>query len=262
MPWTFQTIDDNVVLVRMNTSAMNTHSLSFIADLNAATATVEREHPRAVVLLASEGRCFSAGLDFDAVFGLFASQDVERVRDFCRTYITAILRWFALPNPTVSIMEGHAFAGGAVLALASDFRVARPTVRFALNEVPIGIPMPAPYVEILAYAVGRPVAVRTMLLGEEFTGQTLAQLGIAHVLATEDLVGAARRLVATLDRDSAVPYALTKRALQSAAMSHAEAILEDTCRELPRVLVSPETLRLLARRYEAIKGTAPKWRPG
>src|SRR5262245_30582416 len=130
MPWTFQILDEDVVLVRMNTSAMNTHSLDFIADLSHATGTIEREHPRARVLLASEGRCFSAGLDFDTVFGLFASRDVERVSDFCRKYISAILSWFALPNLTVAILDGHAFAGGAVLALACDFRVARPTSRF------------------------------------------------------------------------------------------------------------------------------------
>ena len=64
-----------------------------------------------------------------------------------------------------------------ITAAVCDYRVAvdDSAARFGLNEVPIGIPMPAVYVRMLGYAWGEPVASRASLLGEIFTGKRRAQ---------------------------------------------------------------------------------------
>jgi enoyl-CoA hydratase/carnithine racemase len=54
------------------------------------------------------------------------------------------LRIFKYPRPSVAAVNGHAIAGGLITALNCDFRVAaRKPVKFGLNEVPLGIPMPS-----------------------------------------------------------------------------------------------------------------------
>jgi len=80
---------------------------------------------------------------------------------------------FTYPRPTVAAVNGHAFTGGLITAAVCDYRVAvdDSAARFGLNEVPIGIPMPAVYVRMLGYAWGEPVASRASLLGEIFTGK-------------------------------------------------------------------------------------------
>jgi enoyl-CoA hydratase len=55
----------------------------------------------------------------------------------------------------VAAIDGHAYAGGVITALDCDYRAAARDAQFSLNEVPIGIPMPAAYVEIIRYAMGR-----------------------------------------------------------------------------------------------------------
>jgi len=54
---------------------------------------------------------------------------------------------------------------------------------FGLNEVPIGIPMPAVYVRMLAYTWGEPAAARASLFGEIFTPQQALKLGMVNELA-------------------------------------------------------------------------------
>jgi enoyl-CoA hydratase len=72
-----------------------------------------------------------------------------------RVFRETNLRIFKYPRPTVAAINGHAIAGGLITALDCDFRVAaRKPSKFGLNEVPIGIPMPAAYVEIIRYTLG------------------------------------------------------------------------------------------------------------
>ena len=67
------------------------------------------------------------------------------------------MRLFTYPRPTVAAINGHAFAGGLITAAVCDHRIAiTGDASFGLNEVPIGIPMPAVYVRMLAYASGEP----------------------------------------------------------------------------------------------------------
>jgi enoyl-CoA hydratase len=61
---------------------------------------------------------------------------------------------FTFPRPKVAAINGHAYAGGLITALACDYRVAIDTAQFSLNEVPIGIPMPSIYIEIMRHAIG------------------------------------------------------------------------------------------------------------
>ena len=112
-------------------------------------------------MLTGTGTRFSAGLDLGEHFPLFAGDrptvaPLVRATTGRRTCACSPIR-----GPTVAAVNGHAFAGGLITAAVCDHRIAVDTeARFGLNEVPIGIPMPAVYVRMLAYAWGEPVAAR------------------------------------------------------------------------------------------------------
>jgi enoyl-CoA hydratase/carnithine racemase len=109
-------------------------------------------HP---VVLTGQGDVFSAGIDFQYSFDIFASGDLDKIREWYRNYRATNLLIFQYPGPTVAAINGHAISGGLITALDYDFRVAaRKSAKFGLNEVPIGIPMPAAYVDIIKYALG------------------------------------------------------------------------------------------------------------
>ena len=63
-------------------------------------------------------------------------------------------------------INGHAYADGLITALGCDYRVASEgALQFSLNEVPIGLPMPAVYCEIIKHAVGPRAASELGLFG-------------------------------------------------------------------------------------------------
>ena len=145
-------------------------------------------------MLTGTGARFSAGLDLGEHFPLFAG-DPAAVASWFGDYRATNMRLFTYPRPTVAAVNGHAFAGGLITAAVCDHRIAvADGARFGLNEVPIGIPMPAVYVRMLAYAWGEPVAARTCLLGEVFTPAQAHALGMVHELvAGRGTAGPGRR---------------------------------------------------------------------
>ena len=121
------------------------------------------------------------------------------------------MRLFTYPRPTVAAVNGHAFAGGLITAAVCDHRIAvREGARFGTNEVPIGIPMPAVYVRMLAYAWGEPVAARACLQGEVFSTAEAQALGMVHDLVpVTELLDRAVRIAELTPEDCIEQYAFT-----------------------------------------------------
>ncbi len=147
-----------VAVVTMTTNPVNAQNQAFFADLHDAFDRLERDHRDAPVVLTGTGRRFSAGLDLDEHFRLFAG-DPAAVGPWFDGYRATNMRLFTYPRPTVAAINGHAFAGGLITAAVCDHRITvTGDASFGLNEVPIGIPMPAVYLRMLTYAWGEPAA--------------------------------------------------------------------------------------------------------
>jgi enoyl-CoA hydratase len=147
--WAIELVGDCAV-VTMNTNKLNIQSDSFFADLHDALDRLERDFNPYPVILTGEGDVFSAGDRFQVRLQhhwKWRSQQDPRV-------VSELPRYKSSDFPvstTVAAVNGHAIAGGLIMALDCDF----------LNEVPIGIPMPAAHVEIIKYALGEPVGALT-----------------------------------------------------------------------------------------------------
>ena len=185
MSWTIER-RGRVALVTMNTNPVNAQNREFFADLHDAFDRLERDHADSPVVLTGVGARFSAGLDLDEHFRLFAG-DPAAVASWFQDYRATNMRLFTYPRPTVAAVNGHAFAGGLITAAVCDRTVAAVgDARFGINEVNIGIPMPAVYLRMLAYAWGQPVASRTCLQGEIFSVQEAHEMGILHEIVPAD----------------------------------------------------------------------------
>ena len=223
MAWDIEVIDECAV-VRMNTNKVNVQNEQFFADLHAAFDRLEREFNALPVVLTGQGDVFSAGIDFQYSFDIFGSGSAEKIRDWYAAYRETNLRIFRYPRPTVAAINGHAIAGGLITALDCDFRVAaRKGAKFGLNEVPIGIPMPAAYVEIIKYALGEQVAALTTLRGELYGLDEAERLGFFHeVVEPGQLLAAAVRHARCITPDCNTAYAMSKKALQDNTMRQIE----------------------------------------
>jgi enoyl-CoA hydratase len=251
---------DRVAVVTMNTNKVNAQNHEFFADLHEAFDTLEREHAHSPVVLTGRDGRFSAGLDLDRHFELFAGHR-DAVAEWFAEYRATNMRLFTYPRPVVAAVNGHAYAGGLITAAVCDYRVCVDSgARFGLNEVPIGIPMPAVYVRMLAYAWGDPVAARTSLFGEIFSAQQALELGIVNELVPAgEVLDRAITVAQTTPADCLQTYAFTKRACQAATLRDIAELADPLDQELPDGMTHQQS-RVAQRRYwERLKGRPAPW---
>lgn len=163
------------------------------------------------VLLAGSDGAFSAGLNLREV----ASLDDEGMLRFLRLLERCMCALYLYPGPTVAHVGGHAIAGGSVLALCCDRRVAAasPKIKIGLNEVALGLRFPPRIFAIVRRRVP-PQALEEVVLGAGlFDPAAAARLGLVDEVA-DDAGAVARARLEALAALPADAYALTKRDLR------------------------------------------------
>jgi enoyl-CoA hydratase/carnithine racemase len=189
--------DEGLLIVRMSRGKANALNSAMVEELNAAIEQAKTsDSVRGVVLASDRAKFFSGGFDVMEVFGY----DRETMTEFFGRFIDLYEGMLRLAKPVVAAVSGHAFAGGAVLALASDARVmAEGEFGFALNEINIGLALPPGMIRMAMVAVGTVKARELVLEGKTFTPAYALEVELASELAApesvlERAVGRAREL--------------------------------------------------------------------
>ena len=147
------------------------------------------------VILAGEGKSFSAGADVDWMRSSIELSYEENVTDARR--LRMMLETIdSCPAPVLARVQGHALGGGCGLVACSDIVVAAPDVKFAFSEVKLGI-IPAVISPFALAKIGAGAARRYFLTGERFDSATALRIGLVHEIA-EDLDAAVELLLAEL----------------------------------------------------------------
>ncbi|WP_395715030.1 enoyl-CoA hydratase/isomerase family protein [Reyranella sp.] len=261
MPWTIERRHDHVAVVTMNTNKVNVQNPAFFADLHMAFDRLETEFADCAVVLTGTGAVFSAGLDLDHHFAMFARRSLKEIDDWFAAYRATNLRLFTYPRPTVAAINGHAYAGGLITALGCDHRIAtKGDSRFSLNEVPIGIPMPAVYCEIIKYAVGSRGASELTLFGQIYDLAAALRMKIVQATSMPDkLLEAAIDWAARVPADCYAAYGFSKRALQATTMAAIDSAARLDRDLLSRSMSDPASLCAQTRRYRDLKGRDITW---
>lgn len=255
--------DGDVVIVYMTGTKANVQNELFFENLHQAFDRLEHDFADCAVVLTARGSCFSAGLDFESVFPLFASDDQAAMAEWLRRYQAMNLRVWRFPRPTAAAINGHAYAGGLLIALTCDYRIAADGARLCMNEVRMGIPVPATFVEVIRYAVGDRGAALATLFGCEYGAQEANLLGLVHDVTTpEQLLSRAVAMVRAVGSNAFEAYAATKRALQSIALDNIETVAARLDEGLPALLSSQASVLGRADRYAEVKGREPSWPHG
>ncbi len=200
-------------VVRMESGKINAMDLALCEDLSAAFGSLPEQGARAVVLTGN-GRAFSAGVDLPAI--------IQGGGDHARAFVAALGRCFEsvlrCPLPVVAAVDGHAIAGGCVLACAADHRVAVDSVsaRIGLTELAVGVPFPTSAVEIMRWRLGDPLLGRRVLLADTVSATQAVAARLADELApVEEVLARALAVAWSLAAVPPASYALTKAQLQA-----------------------------------------------
>ncbi len=229
---------DGVAIVTMAHGKTNAMDIEFCDALTRQLETLKSSPFRAVVLT-GRGRIFCAGVD---LVRLLAGGS-----GYVREFLPALERVFAavfyFPKPIVAAMNGHAIAGGCVLAAAADRRLAaQEGGRVGVIELLVGVPFPALALEIVRH-VTAPHYFEEIILGagtyapQDALARGLVDEIVAPELLLDRAVAAANKLAAI----SPEAFAMSKNQIRRPVREFMDTNGREADKQVTAMWLAPET---------------------
>jgi enoyl-CoA hydratase len=190
------------------------------------------------VVITGSGKCFSAGLDLKTVPYYKPSEQRLMVEELNK----AILDLYDFPIPTVAAINGHAIAGGFILAISCDYRVGTSSeCKLGVTESRVGIPFPVATMEVLRAELAPAAARRMTLVGRNLSPQEAFINGVLDELQQDDKVLSRAKEVArdlgTMPREA---YAKIKRQLRGETILRIKRVIDEGSDPLLNTWISNE----------------------
>jgi enoyl-CoA hydratase len=210
-----------VAIVRIDRPPANAMDLDLLAEGQQVRERLAEAEPGAVVMVGRD-RFFSAGLDLKAAPELSRHQQRETVSGINRLFSA----WYGFPRPVVAAVNGHAVAGGLILALCADYRVCASDARLGLTELRAGLPYPLAAISVVRAELS-PGAARRLVLGASLVEPPDAlALGVVDELRpAEEVLPRAVELAGQLAELPRASYGVVKRQLRGPAIDALERAL-------------------------------------
>ena len=198
-----------VARITLNRAAKyNTLSAAMIAALQQALATLAGDAEIRAIVLAAEGKAFSAGHDLTEMGAERSREELRALFASCSELMLAIQRQ---PQPVIARVQGVATAAGCQLVAMCDLAVASSTARFAVSGINVGLFCSTPAVA-LSRNVPRKQALEMLLTGDFIDAATARERGLVNrVVAPEALDEELARLTAAIAAKSPSAVAAGKR---------------------------------------------------
>lgn len=211
-----------------------------IAELRSAFDGLAGRDDVRVVVLASQGKSFSAGADLGWMKRMaeYDYQDNHRDAQALAGMLQALA---ALPQPTLARVQGAAFGGAVGLVSCCDMAVASETASFCLSEVKIGL-IPATISPYVIRAMGERAARRYFTTAERFSASEAQRIGLVSEVSTADGIDeAVESMVSTLLQNGPAAVRASKQlVVDFAGREISSEIIEDSCGRIARIRTSAE----------------------
>lgn len=241
--------DGGVRVLVLDRPPANAEDESLLGDLHTALRAARDDDAVRAVVLTGAGRFFSGGFDLTA-----PRRDAAATRVVGELFRDVHLSLLRLPKPTVAMVNGHAIAGGCVLALACDYRLGvEGDWKVGMNEVAIGASFPRAALEIVRLRLPHPRAAEMLLGAAIYPASQATRLGIVDELLPAD--GFRATVLRRAARMGAFPrdaYAHTKAALVADAIARITSETPAEAAATAAVWTSAESRAARARQRERL----------
>jgi len=232
-----------VTVVTLKYPPANAMNIALTEEIGSVFRDLGNDHSVRSIVLTGQGKSFCAGVDLKTVPS-FGPADQRRMVHALNRAFHAV---YSCPVPVVGAINGHAIAGGLVLALCCDWRIAANTAFLTgLTEVRVGVPYPVSALEVTRQELRPEIVRRMVLFGRNMTAQAGLEAGLFDEMVEPDALS--ERAMAAADEFSALPqaaFAASKRQLRGKACEMMEAAI--ACTEpLLKGWLSSETVEAAA----------------
>lgn len=200
-------LDDRVAWLTLARPPLNILTIAMMEELAAALAEVAGRPGLQALVLAAEGRAFSAGV-------AIADHTGDRAKPMLEAFHEIFRRLHALECPTIAVVQGPALGGGAELATFCDVVIASASATLGQPEIKVGV---FPPIAALHYPtrVGHARALQLLLSGQVLAAREAERIGLVdRVVPPEELEAGVAAVLAGFTDKSAAVLRLTKRAVR------------------------------------------------
>lgn len=209
-----------IAVLRINRPPANAIDLALADEFAIALEGVATTDEIAALVVTGVGSCFSAGLDLKAI----PTYDREQQRAMVMQVNRLFGGLYGLPLPTIAAVNGHAIAGGVILALCCDYRIgAAGDYKLGLAEARVGVPFPVAAMTIVQSELSHPVARTMVLTARNSSPLEAVSKGVLDELQPSERLLA--RAIEVAEEMAALPhtvYARIKRDLRGPALARIE----------------------------------------
>ncbi len=255
-----QVAEDGVAALTLSRPELhNAFDDELISGLTQALRALERNDSVRVVVLAAQGKSFSAGADLNWMKRMAGYsrrrnfQDALGLGELMRTL-------HGLGKPTIARVQGAAYGGGVGLVAACDIAIATREATFALSEVRLGL-VPAVISPYVIAAMGERMANRYFLTGERFDATQALSMGLVHdVCEAQELDDHVQAAVAQVLLGGPAALAAAKRLVRDVARRPLD---EDLVGETADLIAQLRTSREGKEGISAfLEKRSPRWAQG
>jgi Delta3-Delta2-enoyl-CoA isomerase len=235
--------NDGLAEVRLKRGKVNALNEQAVEEIGGCFQRMATDPDIRAVVFTGDGPFFSFGFDIPE----FLSYSRESFSRYLERFTSLYTYLFTYPKPLVAALNGHAIAGGCMLALACDYRImVSGKARISLNEITFGSSVFAGSVAMLKFLVGGKNAQTVLYDGTMYSAQAASRLGmIDQVSSDEKLVGDARAVARRLAAKDPAAFRSVKDLLRAPVVDEIASKEEQSVREFVDIWYSEDTWRNL-----------------
>lgn len=211
-----------------------------IAALTAHLRELDANAQVRVVVLAANGKSFSAGADLNWMKRMAAYSEAENLRD--AVGLGDLMHTLStMGKPTIARVQGAAYGGGVGLVACCDIALGTPEAVFSLSEVRLGL-IPAVISPHVVAAIGERQARRYFLTAERFDATQAHRMGLLHeVVDAAQLDARVDEIADHLLKGGPKSQTAAKRLIEAVTNRPIDrSLVEDTAERIARIRVTPE----------------------
>lgn len=169
---------NGVARVTLNQPPLNVIDIPMMDELNTAIASLKEDRATKVIVIAAQGKAFSAGVDIK-------DHTPDRVEMMLTKFHAIFHTLWSLGQPVVAAVQGSALGGGCELAIACDFIVASERAKFGQPETKVGVFAPIATL-LLPRIIARKKAYELLLTGDTIDAREAERIGLVNQVAEPD----------------------------------------------------------------------------
>ena len=195
-----------------------------------------------VVVVSGRGKAFCSGGDVKDIIGPLLDKGEHELLQFTRMTCDLIWNMRSLNKPVIACLNGVAAGAGAMIAIASDFRIAADTARIAFLFVKVGLSgadMGACY--LLPQIVGLTKATELLMTGDFITAQEAHRIGLYNTVVTADILSdTTMELARRLASGPAFGLGVTKQQINQETLPRLREALDEEARAQAHCMMHPD----------------------